>query len=341
VAGACASPRGPAAVGSYKTPSADLAVVMAVGTGDHRYEWIEAWATIPDTESGRENGRTHGVATTREGHVVVFNQAAPAVLRFDRDGTLVDSWGSFHGAHGLTLVETGGEEFLWLTDQDSGAVVKTTLDGERVLALDPPDHDAYRDGEYVPTWVAVDRPRRGGEGTVWVADGYGRSLVHRYGADGAYRGTIDGTGGAGRFDCPHGIRVDYRGDGPSLYVADRGNERVQVYDVDADGDTGATFERSFGADALTSPCAFAVHDGDLAVPELRARVTVLDGDDTPVAHLGSNEAVVDREDWPNVPETGLEAGAFNSPHDAAFDDAGNLYVVEWIVGGRITKLERV
>jgi len=313
-------------------------VAMEIGTGDHRYEWIGEWATLPDTPSARENGRTHGVAATRDGRVVVFNQADPAVLVFDGDGTLVDSWGSeFDGAHGLTLVEEDGREYLWLTDQNSATVAKTTLDGERVQSLDPPDHPAYREGSYVPTWVAVNERRHGGDGGIWVADGYGESLVHRYDADGSYRETVDGSEGAGRFDCPHAVAVDRRGDEPELYVADRGNERVQVYRPDAT----AAFERSFGAGALTSPCAFDDHGGDLVVPELRGRVTLLDGSDAVIDHLGANEAVVEREDWPNVPDDHLEPGAFNSPHDAAFDGAGNLYVVEWIVGGRITKLERV
>jgi len=141
--------------------------VMELGSGDHRYEWIDEWATIPDTESGRENGRTHGVAVTSDGRVVVFNQADPAVLLFDRNGDLTDSWGSrFGGAHGLTLTGDNGGEHFWLTDQDSTEVVKTTLAGETVLTLDRPDHVAYEDGEYVPTWVAVNERRRGGASTV-------------------------------------------------------------------------------------------------------------------------------------------------------------------------------
>jgi len=298
---------------------------MQVDSGDHGYEWIEDWATIPDTESGRENGRTHGVEVTRDGRVVVFNQADPAVLVFDEEGTLVDSWGTeFGGAHGLTLVEEDRTEYLWLTDQDSAAVVKTTLDGERVASLDPPDHPAYDDGEFVPTWVAV-------ADDAWVADGYGESLVHRY-ESGEYCESIDGTDGAGRFDCPHAVAVDRRGE-PELYVADRGNQRVQVYD------TGGDYRRTLDGE-LTSPCSFATHGGELYVPELYAALAVFDGDDEPLDRIGENEAVCEREDWPNVPDEHVRPGRFNSPHDAAVDDDGNVYVVEWIVGGRITKLER-
>jgi len=47
------------------------------------YRWIENWAVIPDTPRGRENGRTHGVAVSTSGSVLVFHQAVPAVLIFD------------------------------------------------------------------------------------------------------------------------------------------------------------------------------------------------------------------------------------------------------------------
>lgn len=305
---------------------------MHVGEGDHEYRWRDDWAALPPAE----NGRTHGVAVARDGSVLVFRQADPAVLRFSPDGSLRDSWGDFGGAHGLTLVEREGTEYLWLTDQDSAEVVETTLDGERTGELPPPDHPAYESGSFVPTWVAVDGPRRGGDGDRWVADGYGESLVHRYDAEGAYQETLDGTDGAGRFDCPHAVWVDSRGESRDLYVADRGNERVQVFDSEGE------FRRTVGVGDLNSPCSFAAApDGTLVVPELQARVTLLDDAGDPVAHLGEHPEALDDPDWPNLPDERLQEGRFNSPHDAAVDDEGNVYVAEWIVGGRVTKLEPV
>ncbi|MEO8169167.1 MAG: hypothetical protein ABI623_13020, partial [bacterium] len=129
---------------------------MHVGQGKNVYEWIEHWARIPNTESGRSNGRTHGVVVTNDGTVVVFNQANPAVLLFDASGALISSWGDrFGGAHGMTLVQENGTEYLWLTDQYSGEVVKTTLDGKNVLNLERASHPVYEKSSYAPTWVAV------------------------------------------------------------------------------------------------------------------------------------------------------------------------------------------
>src|SRR2546427_12735238 len=128
---------------------------MRIGSGEHTYEWIEDWATIPDTPAGRENGRTHGVAVTRAGDIVVFHQGDLGVLIFARDGKLKSAWGDrFSGAHGMTLVRENGIEYLWLTDEHSGEVVKTSLDGRTMMNLPRPELQIYHRGIYSPTWVA-------------------------------------------------------------------------------------------------------------------------------------------------------------------------------------------
>lgn len=312
---------------------------MLTGRGDFTYQWIDNWAVIPGRD-GHDNGRTHGVVVSKSGDVLVFHQADPAVLVFDDAGKLKSSWGAYPGAHGMALVEEGGDEYLWLTDQNSAQVVKTTLGGNVVQSIDKPPHDVYRDGGgYVPTWVAVNEERFGGNGDVWVADGYGSSLVHRYDKAGKYLATISGQKGeAGKFACPHGIAFNFRSGTPELYVADRGNKRVQVFD-----DQGR-YLRCVGAVTLHSPCMFSFL-GDLClVPELSARVDILDRDDHLVATLGDNGFASTQPGWPNHNVTGhperIAPGKFNSPHGATFAPSGDIYVVEWILGGRITKLEK-
>jgi hypothetical protein len=259
------------------------------------------------------------------------------VLVFDTDGKLQAAWGDrFQGAHGMTLTKDGEVEYLWLTDQTSGEVVKTTLDGQTVMQLQRPDLPIYQSGTYAPTWVAVNEERHGGNGDIWVTDGYGQSYIHRYDKMGRYIASINGEEGeSGAFKCPHGIWVDTRKPAPELYIADRGNRRVQVYDLDG------TFKRTFGSDILTSPCGFATHGDDLLIPELFARLTILDGNDQLIGYFGENEQVVDVAGWPNLPAELIVPGKFNSPHGVAADNLGNVFVVEWIIEGRITKLARV
>ena len=139
-----------------------------------------------------------------------------------------------------------------------------------------------------------------------------------------------------------GYWCDYRKADPELYIADRANNRVMVYDLEGN------FKRKFGEDWLITPCAFAVAGDLLAIPELQARVTLVDPDDNLAGQLGDNTSVAQREGWPNVhghdgnlerpPD--LEPGKFNSPHGIAADAEGNLYVPEWLIGGRFTKLVR-
>ena len=310
---------------------------MRVGSGDHTFEWIDNWASIPDTPEGRVDGRTHGIVVTRDGRVVVFHVGNPAVLIFDADGTLLESWGNrFPGAHGLTLVEEAGTEYLWLTDYKTGEVVKTTLQGETVLSLPFPDLKGYDDPKYAPTWVTVFEKRFGGTGDVWVADGYGAGFVHRYDSSGTYLSSINGVTGGGRFRHPHGIYIDTRKNEPELYIADRMNRRIQVYDVEG------KFKRLVSDAADTSACAF-IPDGEFTlIPEApyRARLTILDPDDRTVAVIGEHDDVCGRPGFPNDPSL-AEPGMFVTPHSVATDGARNIYVVEWVTGGRITKLARV
>ena len=308
---------------------------MNIGTGDFKYNWIEDWVKIPDSPSGRENGRTHGIVISKSGDIFIFNQANPAVLEVNKNGRIADIWGDrFPGAHGMTITSGNAAEHLWLTDQYSSEVVKTTLSGNTLINLEKPDHDAYLKGEYSPTWVAEFEADIGGNGDIWVADGYGSNLVHRYNKYGVYKSTLTGEEGAGKFKCPHSLFIDYRKNEPELYIADRGNKKFQVYDLEG------KFKRSFGEGILECPCGGIVNNDLLYVPELCARLAILDENDNLITYLGQNEETCKISTWPNHPKELIKEGKFNSPHHLAIDDKGNIFVVEWIIGGRIIKLEK-
>jgi hypothetical protein len=309
-------------------------IKMIIGKDKYKYEWIEDWIKIPETKSGKENGRTHGVVVTESGDVVIFHQADPAVLRYDSSGKLLDAWGSrFLGAHGMTLVKEKDTEYLWLTDESTGEVLKTTLDGKTILSIEKPRLKIYEEGKYSPTWVAVNEEGFGGNGDIWVTDGYGMSCVHRYAKDGVYLNSLNGSEGkAGKFDCPHSIFLDTRKENPEMYIADRGNKRFQIYDL------AGNYKGTFGADFLGCPCGASTFNDLLIVPELCARLAVLNCKDELICYLGQNERVCEIPGWPNHERKLIEAGKFNSPHAAAVDKDGNIYVVEWIIGGRVTKL---
>lgn len=312
-------------------PMAELLEGPLLETPIGAYRWHENWVSAPGYPERHQNGRTHGVAIGRDSRVYIFHQAIPAMLIYDTNGRFLSSWGNYPGAHGLTLVEEQEKEFFWLTDQDRAVVEKTRTDGTVVSMIAAPPYAARE--PYIPTWVAVNETRYGGNGDVWVADGYGSSRVNRYDSGGNHLATIDGTEGGGAFSCPHGIWFDCRKRPMELYIADRGNHRVQVYDQHG------SYFRSFGGGFLTSPDGFALDGLNLIVPELEGRVTIVDDQDRLLCHIGENEKVCVKPSWPD--ETPLLPGKFNSPHAAAVDASCNLFVVEWRIGGRILKLERV
>ena len=85
-----------------------------------------------------------------------------------------------------------------------------------------------------------------------------------------------------------------------------------------------------------------VRGTDVLVPDLLGRVTILGGDDQLVTHLGigSEGKWVKPEGFPDVPKEKRVEGELIAPHDAIWDHDGNLYVVEWVPDGRVSKWRR-
>ena len=305
-----------------------------VGTGAHQYEVIHDWAQVP----GRCNlGNTHGVIENAYGQIVVkqtVGKGSPcddAILAFDAEGKFVESWGKEFkgGAHGLHRAFEGDEEFYYLCDTNRRLVLKTRPNGEELWRVGAADcGDVYNDtNKFCPTNVAT-----APDGTVFVADGYGSSFIHRFDRFGKYEGTFGGIGSApGQLNCPHGLMVDTRGTTPKLVVADRGNRRLQIFDL-------AGRHEGFVNEELRAPCHFAEQNGVLLIPDLESRVTLFDRENKLIAHLG------DGGHYNGVRDKAREAfkdGKFVAPHSACFDSHGNIFVVEWVEVGRITKLRKL
>jgi peptidylamidoglycolate lyase len=146
------------------------------------------------------------------------------VLVFDgQTGALLRRWGAnqFAMPHGITVDQRG---HVWITDLAMQQVFELTADGRVLRTIGERGVAGADRGHFDrPTKVAV-----APDGTFYVSDGYRNSRVAKFAADGRFvlawgeKGT-----GPGQFDLPHGIALDRRG---RVYVADRGNARVQIFD---------------------------------------------------------------------------------------------------------------
>jgi hypothetical protein len=333
---------------------------MRVSAGDLEFDWIGDWAQLPSTNSVSRGWAHHGMAFSNEGQIVTFHPTESLVVILTTEGELVRSFEiPVIEAHGLTLSTLGLNQSIWIADNGrkrhpdheyeylpdplQGKVVRVSMAGQVEMELFEPAVPGLQGEPFSPTSVIAFDEHLGGNGDIWVADGYGKSLVHRYNSNGEYLRSIDGTHGAGRFDCPHSLWIDTRSGSPELLVADRANGRVQVFDMEGD------FIRTIGNDYFDRPTVFASYGENLLVGELNARITVVGPNDELVGYIGDNTPVSEEAAWPNEPDTKgipqrtsrLEEGLFNSPHGITSDDAGNIYVTEWLIGGRYTKLSLV
>ena len=334
---------------------------MRIGSGDFEFEWLEDFAAIPDPVAAAAGWAHHGMTRAANGNILTFHPANPTVLELTTQGELARAWDvPVTEGHGMTICSDGESECLWFADNGrkrmpgenyeyvwgpkAGHTVKMSLDGAIEMELVTPELPVYNEGTFSPTQVAVWQKTDGGNDDIWVTDGYGQSYIHRFTHGGEYVSSINGNEGtAGAFSCPHAIWIDLRKSEPELYIADRANGRVQVYDLEGQ------FKRSFGEDFFITPSAFAAYGDHLIVAELNARLTVLDADDRLVTYLGDNHEVASEQGWPNMLDERdvptrtdrLREGKFNSPHGITTDDKGNIYVSEWLIGGRYIKLEKI
>lgn len=341
---------GPAIMTSKRTAAQDV-----VGDGDFKFRCQHMFPQLPDRYSWQT---THNVAVDPDNNLYVIHEGKrelkdhPSIFVFDSEGKFIRAMGQQFqgGGHGLEVHVENGTPFLYVTGyQHLKTFAKLTLDGETVWQKYAPMKSGhYADGEarnpkqvwgrdrFMPTNFAF-LP----EGGFLLADGYGAYCIHRYDADGNWISSFGGLGkGQGTFNLPHGLWIDSREEGESeVVVADRAHNTLQVFTLD--GQYKKTVE-GFGLPANIDTM------GDLMlVPELVARVSLLDRDHNTVATIGADQEriLTDKEESKGftirTDESRWQQGKFVHPHDACFDLQGDIYVAEWVATGRITKLTRV
>ena len=197
-------------------------MAVQLGSGEYIFEVNENWAKVPAEIT---LGDCAAVGVDRQQRVYAFNRGEHPVAVFDADGNLLRTWGEgvFRRPHGVHM---GPDDTIYLTDDGDHTVRKCTLDGKVQMTLGiPGEPKPYMSGEpfHRCTHTALS-PR----GDLYVSDGYGNARIHKYTADGKLLMSWGEPGtDPGQFNVPHNICCDPDG---WVYVADRENHRVQVFD---------------------------------------------------------------------------------------------------------------
>ena len=210
--------------------------MTAVGAGEYTYELIENWAKLP---AGETFGMVSAVATDSQDRVYAFQRKEPPIVIFDRQGAYLGSWGinAISNPHGIFIKD----DIVYITDREDSVCLKYTLDGKPLQILG--DRGVHSD---TGCEVAGDLcPRAAGpfnyptemvpapSGDMYVSDGYRNARVHRFAADGHLKSSWGGPGkgGPNEFHLVHSMIV---GDDGLLYVCDRENNRIQIFNADGE-----------------------------------------------------------------------------------------------------------
>jgi DNA-binding beta-propeller fold protein YncE len=180
------------------------------------------WPRLP---AGWTFEETPGVAVDSREHAFVFHRGPHSIMEFDKAGNLVRTWGDgvFVRPHGLRFDPEGN---LWAADDQGHIVVKMDALGRvRMVMGRKNTKGETKDTFNRPTDIAF-----AANGDFYVSDGYGNSRVVKFNKDGKFLTAWGKKGaGEGEFNLPHSVAVDKQG---RVYVGDRENYRMQVFDAD-------------------------------------------------------------------------------------------------------------
>lgn len=194
-------------------------------------------------------GEVAGVAVNSKGHVFAFNRGGrEQLLEFDSNGNFLREIGkdlyaftapSSFGAHSVRVDK---DDNIWAVDSVANMLIKFSPEGRVLMVLGrkpepgppqirlpntpPPPRAPAEEGFFNgPTDVGFSAA-----GDIFVSDGYRNSRIVKVDKTGKWVKTWGDRGsGQSEFNAPHSIAVDAKG---LIYVADRGNRRIQIFDSD-------------------------------------------------------------------------------------------------------------
>ena len=301
------------------------------------YKVVNNWLKIP---KGFTLGNPSGIGIDTSQHIFIFHRAnrkwpltgsmpgtfipEKTILMVDREsGIILNSWGDslFIMPHGLTV---DYDNNVWVTDVGLHQVFKFNHEGKLLMKIGEakvPGNDKTHFNR--PTDIAVLK-----DGSFYVSDGYGNSRIVKFSSNGKYLFEWGKKGNKeGEFNIPHGIDADTHG---NVYVADRENNRVQVFDS-----TGS-FLKQFSNKNFGNIYSVEVDNSEGQV------FAVDDLSFLGIKHRGSDIFIFDTAG--NVQVRFGRSGAYTGPvcwyHDIVTDNEQNIYVGD-ILGNNVQKFIQV
>lgn len=280
-----------------------------------------------------------GIAVADDGEVHLFGRWPARVQVHAPDGALRAAWGGTGFSdrpHGLAVAG----DLLWCVDAGASALVALSRsDGSVVRTLGEPGAPSDTGVDWAqPDTTSRLRTVAGGppfnrptdvaiapDGTLLVADGYGNCRIHRLTPDGDLLASWGTPGSArGAFNLPHGIAIGSDG---SVYVCDRENDRVQVFDLDGTP-TGSWEDLRLPSGVAVGPDGLVLV-AEVGKPSWRRSLAHPDEEPDHPARIS-----VRRPDGTVVGEVGRctgpigEPGVLLAPHCVAVGPDGSVFVGE-------------
>jgi sugar lactone lactonase YvrE len=264
-----------------------------------------------------EDGKRLDSLVERDGTLIAGARWDHIIMVFDRNGKLRESWDQwkhlFSHPHTITENPYDAEHHVWVVDTGSDQVFEFTNDGKKLVMAVGESRVQGNDKNHLngPNGIAF-LPN----GDFYVTDGYKNFRVVRFSKDGTYQSEWGKPGsGPGEFNLPHGIAIDEKG---RLYVIDRSNMRIQVFDAN-----GNYIEQWPGIRFAQD--IHATRDGRY--------LWVADGWNNKILKYDLSGHLL--YSWGTF---GASAGYFWGPHSFSVDSEGNLYTAE-VFAGRAQKFQ--
>jgi DNA-binding beta-propeller fold protein YncE len=314
-------------------------------------------------------GEVTGVAVNSKGHIFVLSRgnttgpayaaAAAQLLEFDRDGNFVREIG--HNLYAWSFghaVRIDAQDNIWAVDKGSDMVVKFDPQGQVVMVFgrkqEASDRETAPLEKHKPPLPAEDGRFRqvtdvtwDPQGNIYISDGYINSRVAKADRDGNWLKSW-GTPGSkpGEFNTPHSIAADAKG---NIYVADRGNRRIQVFDTEGNFLRAITIDVAF--DAKVRPAIGNMPDL-VKIEAGGGPKTQMPGSPWALCITpGPNQVLFASDAYPGrvyklsldgkvlgvLGESGKQPKQFGWIHEIACPDANTVYVAE-LLNWRVQKL---